>query len=215
MNVKSLSDRSQHQAAQRGRSRPRAVFGRAVVCLLVVLALAGPALAADEPARISNVIVRAEGLFLLVDFHLDNAFSEKIDEGVLSGLPTTFTFVIQLARERSTWADEQLASIEVKRTISYDSLKQEFSVSPGDGGDRTVTKDIQRAHELMSRVQDVPLAVRTTLLPNERYYVEVKADLRSVELPPFLDSLLFFVSFWDVQTEWTRVYLDPELWESK
>ncbi|MDP8257172.1 MAG: DUF4390 domain-containing protein [Candidatus Alcyoniella australis] len=189
---------------------------RPLALLLAICVLCATSAAwAHEQPRVKLVEVHSEGLFLMVDFEVEGAFTQKVDEGILSGLPTTFTFQVHMARERSGWTDERIATIEVRRTISYDTLRQEYTVDPSSQGQAAVTKDFQAAHDLMSTIRDIPLVIHSVLEPDQRYYVEVKAELRSVELPPFLDSLLFFVTFWDLETEWTRVYIDQSLWSDR
>jgi hypothetical protein len=42
------------------------------------------------------------------------------------------------------------------------------------------------------------------LKAGELYYVQVRAEIRSVKLVFPLNVLLFFVSFWDVDTPWSN-----------
>jgi len=199
---------------RRAASHRRVVVHALALALIFLVATTGSVLAQDEDGKayISDLKVYADGLFLVVDFDVKDAFTKKIEEGIQAGIPTTFTYVIQLRKVVPQWSDEIVYAVEVKRTISYDTLKQEYSVSSGSQDQGSKTKDLQQAREMMARIHGVPLVVKHVLQPGGHYYIEVKAELRSVDLPPFLDSLLFFVGFWDIKTDWSRIDIDPSLW---
>jgi len=130
---------------------------------------------------------------------------EKNEKAILTGIPTTFTFVLELYRERSHWFDKKESILEVKHTIKYDNVKKIlYVVSAGDGNKPEQFKDFSRAKAAMSELNGVVLTSLMQMTKGDRYYLRVKAKLEKVRLPLHLEYVFFFVSLWDFETDWLR-----------
>ncbi|MFH1624550.1 MAG: DUF4390 domain-containing protein [Pseudomonadota bacterium] len=160
-----------------------------------------------KEAEIKDVIVTNTPKDLLVYFSVDGCFTKKMEEAILNGIPTTFTFFIDLCRPRRLWFDETLASITVRHTIVYNNLRDEFRVT-FNSKDRKeiVSKDFFEAKKEMAELNGLPVIPMSSLQKNSKYYVRIKAELDPIKLPFFLDYVLFFVSLWDFETDWYREY---------
>ena len=67
-----------------------------------------------------------------------------------------------------------------------------------------VTNNFGEIRRWMSYLERVKLASDRDLTPASLYYVQVRAEIRTIKLVFPLNVLLFFVSFWDVDTPWSN-----------
>ena len=182
------------------RSRLPAVL---LCCWLVTFLAPWPS-AQAAGARITDIIVTQASDHLVVFATLEEAFTQEIEESIVNGVPTTFTYQVRLMRQRALFPDAELATLTVRQSVAYDLLKDEFQFVRDDShrNSTRVTKSYGELKRWMAELAGVPLASRRLLEPEERYYVRVKAEIRSVSLVFPLNYLLFFVSFFNFDTPW-------------
>ncbi|MFQ5444130.1 MAG: DUF4390 domain-containing protein [Nitrospinales bacterium] len=169
---------------------------------------------AADPA-IVNISVDSDGRFVLMDAHMINGLTDKIQEAIQSGVPITFTYTIELRKSVPLLADSLVSSNTVRNTIQYDSLKKVYRFSAkGKNYKRTVnTHDQKLSKKLMMSLKKVPVAPTHKLDPEEKYYLRVKADLETDRFWFPFNYIFFFVPFKDVKTAWaksTPLAWDPE-----
>lgn len=176
---------------------------------LIALALAFATPAVGEEAVLQDITVTNAKDHLVVFFEIEGCFTQEMEEAILKGIPTTFTYLFALNRVRSWWPDKELAEFDFTRTVKFDSLKGEFTItSEGiNGGKPTVTtvKDFAKAKGLMARLEEFPLVPLKKLEKGEDYQLRIKAELEKVRLPLYLHYVFFFVSLWDFETDWYTV----------
>src|SRR3989339_1639720 len=86
-----------------------------------------------------------------VSFEIKNAFTKDIEEGIKSGIPTTFTFFVELYRRRGLWLDETLADMTFRHTVKYDNLKEEYDVVLEEQTQNIIrVKEIGQAKKIMA-----------------------------------------------------------------
>jgi len=171
-----------------------------ILALFLLLALSAPARAAD--VFIDGVTVSEAGGGIKVSFTLKGAFSDEIVEAINSGIPTSFRFIVELDRTRRFWFDRTVARWEFKHSVNYDTLKQEYEITLQERGRASLkTRDRSEMKRLMASVTDLAIDV-PSLGPGHRYELRIMAELRTIKLPFRLDSLLFFLRFWDIKTGW-------------
>jgi Domain of unknown function (DUF4390) len=179
--------------------------------VLCALALAPVSASARGKASIVESSAHRQGNDWLVSFSVEGSFTEKMENAILSGIPTTFTYYFVLVRQVSGWADEKLFSWKIRRTIRYDNLQREFTVVLDNAGNKAVVTTFEEAKKAMVTFTDLPVVVADSLSADRRYYLRVKAQLDPVDLPIVLSELLFFMSLWDFETPWVRFDLaEPE-----
>jgi hypothetical protein len=127
-----------------------------------------------------------------------------MESAILAGLPTTFTFLLDLYQERPNWIDKKISSVIVKQTIKYDNVKKVFYISSMEGNKQSEFQDFEAAKKAMSEVNGIVVASLKDLQRNSSYYVMVKAKLDTIRLPMHMEYVLFFVSLWDFETDWYR-----------
>jgi len=156
-------------------------------------------------AKISDFLITGASENVLIYFRVKNCFTSKMDEAILAGIPTTFTFIIELREERKHNLDKLILSSEIKHTIKYDNIKKIFYVTYTEGGRKPEQFSyLPRAKTAMSEVNGFAVAPLKQLVRNKRYYVRVKAKLDKMRLPLHLEYVFFFLSLWDFETDWYR-----------
>ena len=138
-----------------------------------------------------------------VSFEVKNAFTKDIEDGIKSGIPTTFTFFIEISQKQDLWVDETLAEMTFRHTIKYDTLKEEYEIVQGEKQQSTLrVKDIEQAKKIMARGDNIIIKPVLALVKEKGYQLRIKATLDPVNLPFPLNYMLFFVSFWNYETSW-------------
>lgn len=182
------------------------MFKKRLVAVLILgffLILPGRLYALE--ARITDFRIGANNTDLLIYFKVADCFTKKMEEAILAGIPTTFTFFLELNEERSLWFDRKVVSGETKHTIKYDNVKKIYYVTfSGDGRGPLEFMDFNDAKRAMETVHAAALAPLSYLTKGGHYYVQVKAKLDKVRLPLHMEYVFFFVSLWDFETSWER-----------
>ncbi len=183
----------------------RTIFWFTTISLLLTVPLFYDVAKAEEP-RLDNIIVTNTRDDLLLYLTAKSAFPKKIIEAVQSGVPTTFTFYINLYRVRGLWLDKRVRDIKLSHTVKYDTLKNEYIVTRSWEGNRPLTvKTIDEAKQLMSEVDSLVIVPLSQLKKGEQYQIRAKAELDRMTLRFYLHYVLFFLSFWDVETDWHTI----------
>jgi hypothetical protein len=175
-----------------------------VIFLMCYLFLVFPLSSYGRKASITDIVVTDSADYTTVYARLANCFTKRMDSAILAGVPITFTFFIDLYHERPKWFDEKVSSVVVKQTIKYDNLKKLFYVSSMDGRTESEFQDFDGAKKAMAELNGIALVPLKDLHKDTLYYVMIKANLDSRQLPMYMEYILFFVSLWDFETDWHR-----------
>lgn len=176
------------------------------VVIIVCLVLIGPHLVLAQDARLTNIIVTNTRDDLLIYLTVEGAFREEMVEAIKSGVPTTFSFFVNLYRKRTLWVDKDIAEIRVTHTVKYNNLKKEFVIKRSWEGDKPITvQTFSEAQKLMSEVDSLKVVPLAALQKGKQYQIQAKAELSKVTLPFYLHYILFFISMWDFETDWYTI----------
>jgi hypothetical protein len=182
-----------------------APHGKHTTCALLVsiLLFVSPAAAAAQTAAITYITVSNTYDDLLVYASLRGAFTEKIKQAILSGTTTSIVFIILLKQGRFLWFDDKLADINVVHSIAYDKVKSEFVVRRSwRNSEPEITPSFEEAQMLVSRIEGLKIIPLSRIAKGSPYQLQIKAEASRKTLPLGLNSVLFFMSFWDVSTDW-------------
>lgn len=178
---------------------------RSSLVLPLVFALcAGSAVA--QP-RIENLsAIAAEGR-VSVRFELANAFTAgKTVQALQSGLPTSFTYVVEIFRDRPNWFDEGIARSRIEVIATFNSVTREYLLNYRR--DRKLVRsetltDLETLERRMTSVDEPNLFEIADRRPY-KLKVRVKAD--------FERAFLLYVVPWQISTHWraVRVTSPPE-----
>lgn len=177
---------------------------RSLVLSLFFLALACSAFA--QP-RIQNLAATAAEGRVSVRFDLTDAFkNEKTVQALQSGLPTSFTYVIEIYRDRPNWFDEGIARSRIEVIATFNAVTREYLLNYRR--DRKLVRsetltDLATLEKRMTEIDEANLFE----IGNRRPYklkVRAKAD--------FERAFLLYVVPWQISTHWrsVRVSSPPE-----
>ena len=158
---------------------------------------------ASEPAVIANAQLTNTRDDLITYFKVENAFTDKISEAVLKGIPASFSFYIKLDQITQTLLNKGIADYKIISTLKYNTLKKEFLVSrPWKNEKPFITDSFEEAKKLMGEIDNLAVTKLTNLVKGKKYKLKLKAKLDKVTLPLYLHYILLFVAFWDFETDW-------------
>ncbi|HOV87631.1 MAG TPA: DUF4390 domain-containing protein [Syntrophobacteraceae bacterium] len=182
------------------------------ICRLSLLFLSGfvsllpCSAAAAGRAEIVEVRVTPRAENLELGLRIQNCFTPKMEEAILSGVLTTFRIRIVLERSGPSFLRARLLDTTLDRTVKYEPLGGEFRVKLPEQPDRVlITKDFHEAKGWMSRIRDLPIISLDSLQRGVKYELRIKAELSKFHLPLFFRYIFFFVSMWDFETDWHKV----------
>ncbi len=156
--------------------------------------------------RIANLSVRVNDGKILVSADLIRGFSKTTKEDLLNGIPKDLYYYVVLKKHQALWFDEEAYSKTIRFTIKYDLLKKQFLIKKrlDTHTQEEVVDTFVAMKQLISRIRDVRIADTQRLAPRLTYLVSVKAEMKAPELPFYLDYLLFFIPFLEVDTPWAH-----------
>jgi hypothetical protein len=174
--------------------------------LLCWTLICAPLGAVAQDAHLTNIIVTNTDTDLLIFLSVEGAFQGKISRAIDSGVATTFYYLLRLYRTRSFWPDEQLADVTVSHTIKYNPLKKTYTVKRSWEANKPITvASREEALRLMAEVDNLPILPLSNLKKGAQYQIRTKAELSKQTLPFYLHYVLFFVSWWDFETDWYTI----------
>lgn len=173
-----------------------------IFALCLFLLVSGTAWGQD--ARVTDVIVTNTRDDLILYFRVQGCFTKELQQAILNGIPTTFTFLASLDQVRNFWKDNNLRSLDIRHTVKYNNLKNEFMITRSEHSDKPViVNTLSEAKRIMAEVENLRIIKLTSLERNYRYQVRVKAELSKITLPFYLHYVFrFFLFLWDFETDW-------------
>jgi NADPH-dependent ferric siderophore reductase len=185
-------------------------MGRSRIIIVFVLAavlLAPPPAGAVRGARLSDISITNSRTDLRVSLTVRDAFSPKMEEAVLSGVPTSFTFFVTLTETRAFWADRTVADVALTHTVKYNSLRRIFAIerSWAETEGELFVSSYDEARRLMSEIDGFSVVPLDRLKKGRRYVLRAKAKLSKITLPFYLHHLLVMASLWAFETDWHQI----------
>jgi hypothetical protein len=91
----------------------------------------------------------------------------------------------------------------VVHSIAYDKVKKEFVVRRSwRNSEPEITPSFEEAQMLVSRIESLKIIPLSRIAKGSQYQLQIKAVASRKTLPLGLNTVLFFMSFWDVSTDW-------------
>jgi hypothetical protein len=153
--------------------------------------------AAPPNPTIENLAASASSGKVSVRFTLNSAFDDaEMVEALKSGLPTSFTYSVEIFRDRPNWFDDTIARERIEVVCAYNSLTREYLLNYRR--DRRLVRsetftDLAALEKKMSTVEETDLFDIGDRKPY-KLKVRVKADL--------MRGWLMYVIPWEVSTRW-------------
>lgn len=173
--------------------------------VLIQATLPQPAIA-KRRCSLENIFITNTRDDLIAYFKITGAFTEKMSEAVLKGVPASFSFFVSVYRNRDGWFDEKIADVNVATTLKYNSLKQDFTVVRPWKTDRPfISTSFDQAKEMACNIYNLKIIPLEQLKKGEQYKIRIKAEMNKATLPLYLHYVFFFISFWDFETDWYTI----------
>lgn len=118
---------------------------------------------------------------VLVSFELTDGFTPDVRDAIRSGLPTTFSYQIDLRRAAATWFDRTIASTRVAAIVRFDNLTRRYQLSRTVDGrveEARPTEDEDAVRLWLTRFEQIPVLPTSLLEANGEYYVRIRANAR-------------------------------------
>lgn len=163
---------------------------------LVVLLLFVPGTALADP-EIHGLDVTVDGRRVLLAFQLEDGFDREVEERVRSGLPTSFTYELELLRDRKRWLDRPLDRTSLQVIAMFDAVASEYLVNYKLDGKLVESRMVRSLDELrkaMTRFEGLPAFTLDPLPRRWRLLVKARALLGS--------RTLFYVIPARVTSDW-------------
>ena len=168
--------------------------------LAITLFVALSASAAPPRPTIENLTAVASQGKVAVRFTLDGAFrNPEMVEALQSGLPTSFTYYIEIYRARPYWFNEDVGRSHVEVICTFNSVTREYLLNYRR--DRKLVRsetfsDLAPLVKRMTAIDEPALFEIGTRKPY-KLRVRVKADL--------MRGWLMYVIPWEISTHWRDV----------
>ncbi|OQY04415.1 MAG: hypothetical protein B6I22_09615 [Desulfobacteraceae bacterium 4572_123] len=175
------------------------------IILFCIFMIASNAVSAQK-AQLTHIIITNTRDDLLLYLNVEGAFREKMKKAIFSGVPASFSFIINLYQTKKLWKDKKIAANKISSTIKYDNLKKEFLIRRSwKNSDPVIVKSFQEAQKLMTEISSLKVIQLAELEKGRQYQIRAKAELSKLTLPFYLHYILFFVSLWDFETDWYTI----------
>lgn len=160
-----------------------------------------------QDVRITDIVVtNTKTDLVLKHVKIEGAFTKTMEDAILSGVPTSFSFIINLTRSRQFLTDKTILDVVITHTVKYDNLKKQFLITRSWKPNSPLMVDtLEHAEEIMTSIRDFKVIPLSSLIKGHRYELRTKAELSRVTLPFYLHYILVFVSLWDFETEWYSI----------
>ncbi|HEX2254331.1 MAG TPA: DUF4390 domain-containing protein [Thermoanaerobaculia bacterium] len=149
----------------------------------------GPA--ATGPPEIQDLRVRVDGNLARLSFTLAGGFSPRLMERLESGLPTGFTYRLELLKDRKRWFDRGLETNTFQVVAMYDAATRGYLVNyklDGKLVESRMVRDRADLERTMTRVEELPAFTLDELPRTWRLLVRVRAEEGAGSLPAFLPT---------------------------
>jgi len=190
--------------------RKKHLFTAVLLVLMGVLGTLSFANArAESPSNkpyLTDIIVTTSDTHLLFFGELRNSLTNEMIDGLHSGIPIHFSFFVELEKLQARWINEGIIKIEFSHTLSYDTLKQNYRVETEEISKTNHTvATIEEAETLLNEINGLKIITLQELEPDQTYRLRVKADLYKKTLPLKLHTVIPFLSWWDLSTDWHSI----------
>jgi len=174
-----------------------------MIRLTAITLLALASLPAAAQVSIEELTAVLDGDRVHVAFRLDGAFERPVILRELeTGLPTVFSFHVDLVKKRHNWFDKVLESTHLEFAATFNAVTREYLLNFRRDGKLVRSESIRDLTELkrrMTLVELQPLLGKPSG-PLRRYRVRVRADIHT--------DVVFFIIPRSVGADWKTCHID-------
>lgn len=157
----------------------------------------------EDTTSFVEVIATSAEKHLILFATVKDSFTQEMLSGLRSGIPVQFSFFVELYRKQDGNYKTQVARREFRHTMSYDTLKESYTVELGENNSKVLAnKSLGEARALMSEINGFEVIELDKLIPDSTYRLRLRAELYEKTLPMGLHRVFPFLSWWDLETKW-------------
>jgi hypothetical protein len=177
---------------------------RRLLSIVILQALLVATTAVAEP-KIGDLSASAARGLVTVHFSLHDAFDDsQLIKGLQSGVPTNFTYIVEIFRDRPNWFDEGLGRSRIEVIATFNSRTQEYLLNYRR--DRRLVRsetfgDLDALERRMTTIDEPDLFDIGKRRPY-KVKVRVKADV--------MRGWLMYVVPWEISTRWREARVTGE-----
>ena len=167
--------------------------------ILLSALLALPAFAEPRIENLAATTANGSGA-VTVRFALADAFRDPHTiQALQSGLPTSFTYVVEIYRDRPRWFDEGIGRSHIEVIATFNSLTREYLLNYRRDHKLVRSETLSSLESLQKRMTTVDEPALFDIGSRRPYKVKVrvKAD--------FGRGFLLYVIPWKISTRWREV----------
>lgn len=187
---------------------PRKIFLFVVAICLLSLSLTDrtPATESRPKAFIKELTATTSDSHILLFGTLENSFKPEMIDILHSGIPLKFSFFVELYRKAEKWPGEQVLARSFQHILAYDTLKDHYRITLEEDNNRVLLyKTLDEAEKVLNEINGARVVELNQLIPDNTYRLKIRAELYQKTLPLSLHSVLPFLSWWDVETDWQSI----------
>lgn len=153
--------------------------GLIVFCLFFLAATA----ACSAPARITDLVLRNSQSEIMVDFRIEDYFTQEMQATIRKGVPITILFSVALYEIRNYWFDNKLIDKTVFYRMHYDVLRKEYRIQPSwEKSDPVIEKDFLQARKFLSEIKGLDIVSLSKLKKGIHYQLRIKSELNEYKI---------------------------------
>ncbi len=163
---------------------------RIAASLLLLGLLTSSAARAEDP-KIHGLKAAVDGHRVMLAFVMTDAFDHDLIDRIASGLPTSFTYEIELAKDRKRWFDRSLGHSELQVIAMFDAVTREYLVNyklDGKLVESRMVRSLDELRQAMTHFEGIPAFTLEPLPGGFRMLVKVRALLGSHGLLGFIPA---------------------------
>ena len=150
-------------------------------------------------ARITDLVLRNSQSEVLVDFTVEDFFTQEMQAAVLKGIPISISFSISFYEVLDFWFDHKLIQKKEFQRIHYDALRKEYKVKRSWGKRGPVVEnDLLQAQKFLSEINGLDIISLSRLKKGAHYQLRIKSELQD-------RSYLFSGTPWEFETDWYTI----------
>lgn len=174
-----------------------------VCCAALLCAAAFATARAQDDGRfeIRNAFVELKDGAWLLDARLDLAFADAAQQAFDEGVPLVLELEVEASIERRFLPDETVVSLTRQWQLAFDAIAERYVVTDAANDARASHATQPEALEALARISALNIADSTTLPPDSRFDMRVRASVEIGDLPAAIKMLLFWKS-WSRSTDW-------------
>lgn len=180
----------------------RLLAAAALALWLVLSAPVARADALDGVLEVQSAFVNlSDGVYQL-HARIEYPLNEETAAALREGVSLSYDLDVEVARARRFWFDAGLATLTLRRELTYHAISERYVVRDPRSGAQSSFATLEEALTSLGTVDGWPILVASQVPREVECRVSVRASVRRGKLPEALRVILFWNDGWQRASEW-------------